>query len=140
LPSTFNHRLRVRYNECDPQGVVFNAEYFVYFDVILTEFLRETIGPHGSTSRSGIDLVVAAVGARYLEAAGFDDQLDLKLEVARLGTTSLATRIVVKHGSRTVAEGEMRHVFVDPATGSKRPIPQAVRSALEPFVADSACC
>jgi acyl-CoA thioester hydrolase len=137
MPPTFNHRLRVRYNECDPQGVVFNAEYFVYFDVILTEFFRETIGPHGSTGRRGIDLVVAAAGARYLQAAGFDDELDLKLEVARLGTTSLATRIVVRHGSRTVAEGRMRHVFVDPATRSKRPITQAVRTALEPFVANA---
>ncbi len=53
MPSTFTHRLRVRYNECDPQGVAFNAEYVVYFDVILTEFFRETIGPHGSTSRRG---------------------------------------------------------------------------------------
>jgi acyl-CoA thioesterase FadM len=57
--------------------------------------------------------------------------------VARLGTTSLATRIVVMHSSRTVAEGKMRHVFVDPVTGSKRPIPLMVREALEPFVADS---
>ena len=137
MPPSFNHRLRVRYNECDPQGVVFNAEYFVYFDVILTEFFREKIGPPGSTSRRGTDLVVAAAAATYLEAAGFDDELELKLEVACLGTTSLATRIVVTHGGKTVAEGEMRHVFVDPATGAKRPIPQAVRAALERFVADS---
>ena len=81
----------------------------------------------------------AAAAARYLGAAGFDDELELKLAVARLGATSLATRIVVTHDSRTVAEGEMRHVFVDPATRAKRPIPRAVRSALEPFVADSGC-
>jgi acyl-CoA thioester hydrolase len=137
VPPTFNHRLRVRYNECDPQGVVFNAQYFVYFDVILTEFLRETIGPHESEGRRAANLVVAAAAARYLGPAGFDDQLDLKLEVARLGTTSLATGIVVKHGSRTVAEGKMRHVFVDPATRSKRPIPRAVRAALEPFVGNA---
>jgi acyl-CoA thioester hydrolase len=137
VPPTFDHRLRVRYNECDPQGVVFNAEYFVYFDVILTEFFREAIGPQGSTSRCGTQLVVAAAAARYLQTAGFDDELDLKLDVACLGTTSLVTRSVVTHGSRTVAEGEMRHVFVDPATGSKRPIPQTVREALEPFVAGS---
>ena len=31
------HRLRVRYGECDPQGVVFNAQYFAYFDVVLTD-------------------------------------------------------------------------------------------------------
>ena len=33
----FVHRLRVRYNECDAQSYVFNANYFVYFDIALGE-------------------------------------------------------------------------------------------------------
>jgi acyl-CoA thioesterase FadM len=33
----FRHRLRVRYHECDPQGVVFNANYLAYFDIALIE-------------------------------------------------------------------------------------------------------
>ena len=28
----FVHELRVRYGECDPQGIVFNANYLAYFD------------------------------------------------------------------------------------------------------------
>jgi len=35
----FRHRLRVRYNECDPQGVVFNANYLT-FDITITELWR----------------------------------------------------------------------------------------------------
>jgi len=30
---SFVHELRVRYGECDPQGIVFNANYLLYFDV-----------------------------------------------------------------------------------------------------------
>ena len=36
MPAPFVHRLRVRYGECDAQGVVFNANYLMYFDVALT--------------------------------------------------------------------------------------------------------
>jgi len=36
MPAPFRHQLRVRFNECDPQGVVFNANYLVYFDVALS--------------------------------------------------------------------------------------------------------
>jgi acyl-CoA thioesterase FadM len=32
----FEHPLRVRYGECDPQGIVFNANYLLYFDVVFT--------------------------------------------------------------------------------------------------------
>jgi len=36
-PAPFVHPLRVRYGECDPQQIVFNANYFAYFDVAMTE-------------------------------------------------------------------------------------------------------
>src|SRR5207244_8540859 len=59
------HRLRVRYNECDAQGHVFNANYFVYFDVTLTELWRETLGSYEALTADGLDLVVAETGARF---------------------------------------------------------------------------
>ena len=39
------HQLRVRYGECDAQGIVFNANYVAYFDVAITELWRDTVGP-----------------------------------------------------------------------------------------------
>ena len=44
MGAPFRHRIRVRWNECDPQGVVFNANYLAYFDVALTELWREAAG------------------------------------------------------------------------------------------------
>ena len=37
----FRHRIRVRWNESDLQGVVFYANYLMYFDVAMTELWRE---------------------------------------------------------------------------------------------------
>ena len=37
----FRHRLRVRFSDCDPQGVVFYANHLEYFDVAITELWRE---------------------------------------------------------------------------------------------------
>ena len=45
VSTVFDHDLRVRYGECDPQNIVFNANYFLYFDVAFTELWREAIGP-----------------------------------------------------------------------------------------------
>ena len=44
MGQTFTHRIRVRYAECDPQGVVFNANYYAYFDLLMTELWREAVG------------------------------------------------------------------------------------------------
>ena len=40
----FRYRQRVRYHECDPQGVVFNAQLPAYFDIAMTELWREVGG------------------------------------------------------------------------------------------------
>ena len=45
MPDPFTHELRVRYGECDPQGIVFNANYLLYFDVAFTELWRACVGP-----------------------------------------------------------------------------------------------
>jgi acyl-CoA thioester hydrolase len=133
MARAFTMQLRVRYGECDPQGVVFNAHFFSYFDIALTEAWREAIGPYGNMLEQGIDLVVAEASARYLGPARFDELLDLEWRITRLGTTAMSTRIDVKSDDETVVEGEMRHVFVDPATKEKKPIPNEIRRALEPY-------
>jgi acyl-CoA thioester hydrolase len=131
----FRHRLRVRYGECDPQGVVFNANYLAYFDVILTEFWREAIGDYmAMIDDHGTDMVVAESRVRYLGPAAFDDELDFELRVARLGSTALGTLIDASVGERPVVAGEMRHVFIDPATKLKRPMPEEIRVGLEPYL------
>jgi acyl-CoA thioester hydrolase len=129
----FVHRLRVRYGECDAQGVVFNANYFAYFDVALTELWREAIGPYGAMLEHGTDMVVAEARARYLAPAGFDDLLDLEVQVTRLGTTAMTTALTVRRDETVVVEGEMRHVFIDPATKGKKPIPEDIRSGLSAY-------
>ncbi len=48
----FVHELRVRYGECDPQGIVFNANYLLYFDVAFTELWREAVGPVAGDGRA----------------------------------------------------------------------------------------
>jgi acyl-CoA thioester hydrolase len=124
------HRLRVRYGECDPQGVVFNARYFDYFDIALTELWREVAGGYAAMMEDGIDLQVVEATARYRQPARFDDELDITIEVTRLGTTSMVTGLEVRRAGELLVEGELAHVFVDTASYAKTPIPDRVREAL----------
>lgn len=124
-------RLRVRYNECDQQGVVFNAHYFAYFDVALTEVWRELFGSYGAMVERGTDVVVAEAAARFRAGARFDDELELRWWVVNLGNTSMSTRIDVVRDGEVLVEGEMRHVFVRAGSTEKEPIADAMRARLE---------
>jgi acyl-CoA thioester hydrolase len=130
---SFVHELRVRYGECDPQQIVFNANYFMYFDVAFTELWRKAIGPWQDMVERGIDAVVAEANARFLAPARFDDVLSLRAHVTRLGTTSITTRIDVLRGEELLVEGRLRHVCLDARTWKKTAFPDWVRAGLRPF-------
>ncbi len=128
--TVFVHRLRVRYNECDQQGVVFNGHYLFYYDTAITELWRERIGPYQETVSRGFDIVVAEATLRYRSSARFDELVAIAMPVAHLGTTSMIVRPEFRVGDRLVADGEIRHVFVDPSTLVKKPMPDDIRAAL----------
>jgi acyl-CoA thioester hydrolase len=136
---TFSHRIRIRYAECDPQGVVFNANYYAYFDLLITELWREAIGGYNAMLDAGADLSVVESRARFIAPARFDDEVDLKATIARLGNTAMSTRIDIVRADdgANLVEGEIHHVFIDPATYTKRPIPDDIRAALEPYLRDA---
>jgi acyl-CoA thioester hydrolase len=134
MASRYSHRLRVRYGECDQQGVVFNAHYFAYFDHVLTEVWRDVVAPYQEMVENGVDLVVAEAKASFRAAARFEDEIDLVWRVTRIGNTAMTTRIDVMRGDELLVEGEMVHVFVDTGTSSKRPIPDEIRAKLEPYL------
>jgi acyl-CoA thioester hydrolase len=129
----FVHRLRVRYSECDAQGVVFNGQYLFLYDVALTELFREAVGPYEKMVANGVDMVVAEARLRFLAGARFDDELDIELPVAKLGNTSMTVTPTFRVDGRAMVEGEVRHVFVKPGSNTKREIPDDIRRALEPY-------
>jgi len=127
------HRLRVRYSDCDPQGVLFNAHYLTYFDIAITELWREALGSYEALRELGVDLVVAEATVRYRAPIRFDAEVDLVASVSHIGDTSLITAIAIDSEAGRHAEGELRHVFVELGGTEKTPMPDVVRDALEPF-------
>ena len=130
----FIHRIRVRYSECDLQGVVFNANYLTYLDDTMTELFRTALnGGYGAMVEAGVDMVVAESALRYLAPARFDDEIEVAATVTRLGTTGMTMALTIARGEETLTEAELRYVFVRAKEGGKAPIPDSVREALEPW-------
>jgi acyl-CoA thioester hydrolase len=132
----FRHRLRVRYHECDPQGVVFNANYLAYCDICLVELWREVVEGYAGMAAKGIDVVVAEARVRFLAPLRFDDEFELRLTITDLGTSSMRLEIVLDRDGQAVAEAELAQVFIDIESGEKISIPAEIRRALEPHAAE----
>jgi acyl-CoA thioester hydrolase len=134
MSAPFEHTLRVRYGECDPQGIVFNANYVAWFDQAMVELWRATLGSWNVMLERGGDMVVAEVNARFRAPARADELLTLRTSVVAFGNTSLQVAVDVLRDDELLVEGRLRHVYLDAAAWKPARIPDWMREALQPYV------
>lgn len=101
---------RVRYGECDQQGIVFNAHYMAYIDDAVDCWLRE-LDPEFETNR-GWEVTVKRSEIVWDGPARFGDVLTLDLAVSRWGNTSLDVSVRGHVAGRAVVEATMTYVVV----------------------------
>jgi acyl-CoA thioester hydrolase len=130
----FTHELRVRYGECDAQGIVFNANFLAYVDVVLTEIWRQSMGSYDLLLETGVDTVVGEANLRFLAPARFDDILRIEGGFDGLGTTSTILKLWFRRDDDLLVEADIRYVFVDLEKWEKTPIPAEVRKGLTPLL------
>ena len=126
----YRHTMRVRYSECDAQGVVYFARYPFFFDVAITELWRDRIGPYDDMVQEGTDFVVGEMNVRYRAPALFDEEIDVVIDDVRIGETSVTFDWRIVRGDDLLIEGMLRQVCIDPATKRKKPVPDDVRAGL----------
>ncbi len=70
-------RVRVRYAETDKMGVVYHANYFVWFEVGRTDLLRGAGWTYREMETEGFSLPVIEAHCDYRLSAVYDDELDI---------------------------------------------------------------
>jgi acyl-CoA thioester hydrolase len=124
-------RVRVRYAETDSMGVVYYANYFVWFEVGRTDLLRESGWSYREMEVDGFALPVIDAHCAYRESAKYDDEL----EVRTMGTMMSPVRVaftyeVVRASDGVVlATGSTVHATLD-RRGRPCRLPERVRSLL----------
>jgi len=96
-------RVRVRYAETDRMGVVYYANYLVWFEVGRTDLLRETGWSYRDMETEGYALPVIEAQCRYLESARYDDEI----EVRTVGTMMSPVRVQFTYEIVRAADGAM---------------------------------
>src|SRR5947209_4242522 len=115
-PMVSESRVRVRYAETDQMGVVYHANYLVWFEVGRVDFIRSLGMDYRSMEREdGIGIAVVDVSARYKSPARYDDELvvETRLVAARGPVIKFGYRVMRVADSALLCEGETVHVVVD---------------------------
>ena len=124
--------LRVRYAETDKMGIVYYANYLIWFELGRTEFCRARgFSYRDMEENEDAFLVVAESYCRYKAAAFYDDELLVRTHITEMRKRSLrfGYEIVRATDGQIIAEGETGHVVTD-ANGRVRSFPEGYAQRL----------
>jgi len=111
--TTLQTKIRVRYQETDNMGVVYYANYLVWFEIARTEYLRSLGISYKNLEKRGFYLMVASAECRYLHPARYDDEVRIESHITKMGRTSLTFTYELFIGNIPIATGRSVHVFTD---------------------------
>ena len=134
--------VRVRYAETDQMGIVYYANYLVWFEIGRVELLR-SLGLAYSQLEIDHQCILPVIEAtcRYRAPACYDDEILIETRPALLRGSVLkfAYRILRKapEGKEptVLAEGETVHVVCDDQL-NKKPLPEKYAAALRAMMAE----
>ena len=109
-------RVRVRYAETDQMGVVYHANYLVWFEIGRVEMLRQLgFSYRDMEQQDGCFIAVADARCRYKAPARYDDEIIVRthLKNVRESVVHFGYELVRVEDGVMLAEGETTHVVTD---------------------------
>jgi len=122
----FEYRVRVPYAHTDQMGVVYYANYLVYFEMARAAMLREVGLPYGELEKQGLALPVIEASCLYKHPARYDDEVRVASRCLLAGPR-LRVDYVLTCGQTLVATGFTVHACVAPGGKVVRPPPLLCR-------------
>jgi len=130
-------KLRVRLSETDTLGVVYYGNYFTYFDVARLELLR-AVGITDEYLKSlSVMFVAAEAHCKYFSSARFDDLLEVRTWISKLGKSSIKyEHAIFREDGVKLVEGYVVDVMVN-KDRKPHPIPDEIREKLRRYVVET---
>jgi acyl-CoA thioester hydrolase len=134
MPAEFSIRRRVQFAETDMAGIAHFANYFRWMEEAEHALFR-SVGLSVAMQHGGAEISWprVSVGCEFYQPVRFEDELDLRLRVVKVGEKSLSLEVDFMKDDKQVALGKTTSVCCEVSGGTMRsiPIPDAVRAKLE---------
>jgi len=122
---------RVIYGDTDQMGVVYYANYLLWFERGRSEWLRQIGLPYATIEQHGFHFPVSEVSCRYAQSAHYDDVVRIETGLAELGRASLSFDYQIsREADRCIlATGSTKHACID-RSGRVARIPRILTDAI----------
>ncbi len=136
MPTTLTYR--VPYADTDQMGVVYYANFFVYFERVRNEFLRESGYSYKQMEKDGFMLPVLDAHCEYRQPALYDDLLTLTAQGELVSPARVRMHCQVLRGTILLCEGYSTHACVRVESRKPARLPEILVKVLTLVKADLA--
>ena len=123
-------KYRVPYADTDQMGVVYYANYLVYFERVRNEMLRDSGLSYLDMEVQGVLLPVVEVRCRYKLPAVYDDVLEIFGWFEEIGTARIKISCEIMRDRKLMTSGYTIHACLSAKTKKPIRIPQEVKERL----------
>ena len=112
---TTTSTVRVRYAETDKMGIVYYANFLIWFEVGRTDWLRGTGWTYRSMEEEGVQLPVIEAHCAYRQAARYDDEVEIRTTGRKLSPVRVQFdyEVVRAADDAVLATGHTVHATID---------------------------
>ncbi len=136
----FARSRRIRFEHCDPAGIVFFPQYLVMFVSLLEDWIVEELGiPYADLiGARRVGLPTVSLSCDFLHPSRMGDEVELGLRLSRLGNRSFAVELDCSDAGRQRVR--VRQAIVTTSLETHRPIgvPADLRAAMLRFAPGAA--
>jgi acyl-CoA thioester hydrolase len=128
MPPSSVSTLRVRYAETDKMGVVYYANYLVWFEVARADLLRSLGWSYREMEGAGVSLPVIEAHCEYHRPARYDDEIEVRTEGRMMSPVRMEFQyqVLTRRDGALAASGRTVHASLD-ASGRPCRLPARIR-------------
>ncbi len=127
----FTHTERIRFGDLDAMRHLNNVVFLRYFETARISYLNSISEDHDPVNRDrGFGMIFASCHIDYRSPGHFDEDVDIRVRPAEIGTKSLKLEFEMRVGERLLAEGYGVLVGYDYARQESAVLPDALCAKL----------
>ncbi|MFO1280967.1 MAG: thioesterase family protein [Burkholderiales bacterium] len=136
---SFTVRKAIRFQHCDPAGIVFYPRYFVLMNEVVEDWFDNGLGIDFGEfhARDRLGVPMGRLECDFLAPSKVGDRLDFTLVVESLGRSSIKVAVEARCGDETRLRAKLALVLASLDTRRAVPIPEAMRAAMSRYLRDS---
>jgi len=134
MKKSFNHKIKVYYEDTDAGGVVYYANYLKFLERARSEALSEVGLSNLKIKKDyGALIVVKSCNIDFIKSAHLEDKLEINSFVNSFSKTSFTMSQSIYRNKDIIVKSEVRLVFVNEKSKPIK-IPENILKSLKPFL------